>query len=193
MSLHKDYTPNLKMAGEFEDFVSDVFYWRFGTPVHVYRSRKFQVAVGESRAGVEVKLDLLWRQTGRLFIETAERWNEQVEMRPAGIHGPGWLYVVGDFSRFWVFGTRTLRLLESEGSFVKKEIATARGFVLPVANADRWASRIFELGGEGDRMLRAEWFADWRKRLAENPAFVLEHDRAWWDEWERCFREVDLP
>lgn len=141
VTLHPRYLDNLNDAHEFEDFVADVLYEQAGLVIHVYRSRKFQVAFGENRAGFEIKLDKRWQQTGNLFIETAERWNSQVDMKPAGIHGENWFYIQGDFTRFWLFATSALR--NAEPSYRSTSIDTAVGFLMPTSHADRLAARIF--------------------------------------------------
>src|SRR5262245_52806726 len=113
MTLHSKYGSNLEEAKCFEDFVSDVLYGA-GLPIHIYRSRHYQVSRGESRSGLEVKLDRSFRNTGNLYIETSERWNGVVSLRPAGIYGKNWLYAIGDFYHFWIFATKVLQNLEKD-------------------------------------------------------------------------------
>jgi len=144
MSLHENYGQNLEVGTEFQDFVADTLHEEAGLVVHNYRSRKYQVNKGENRIRLEVKLDRKWHKTGQLFIETEERWNTEVPMRPAGINANNWLYAIGDNQKFWVFATSTLRNLEAQCA--RKETPTARGFVLPINLADRWAAYIFDEG-----------------------------------------------
>lgn len=144
--LHDKYGNNLEDAREFEDFVADVLHTALRLQVHMHRSRKYQVKFGENALGLEVKLDRRWRETGRLFIETEERWNADVPFRPAGIYGPNWLYLIGDQEHFWLFATRILQNIEChcEVKQAPAERPTARGFVLPVEKADRWAAWVFD-------------------------------------------------
>lgn len=142
--LHPNYAANLEQAREFEDFVADVLYERAGMVIHVYRSRRHQVAYGECRVGLEIKLDRKWRDTGNLFIETEERHNTSVPFKPAGINGGCWLYVIGDYVKFWLFAAAALRLMAEQPALYRPVMnGTAKGFLLPIGEADRWAARIF--------------------------------------------------
>jgi hypothetical protein len=141
---HADYQPNLEAAREFEDYVSDVLNDRLGLVVYVYRSRRYQSSKGESRCGLEIKFDRKFRDTGNLFIETAERWSEDVAMKPAGIYGSNWLYAIGDYTTFWVFGTAILRLHQE--ACEAKKTDTAEGFVLALDKADKWCLHKIEAG-----------------------------------------------
>lgn len=148
MSLHDKYEGNLEDANEFEDFVSDIMRRDWDFSVHIYRSAKRQFRDGESRGGVEVKLDKRFNgadgnpPTGQLFIETEERHNEQVEFKPAGIHGKAIWYVIGNYGKFWLFACTALK--NAEPHCTTKTTATAKGFVLPLDKADKWAARIWD-------------------------------------------------
>jgi hypothetical protein len=140
--LHDAYLANLEEARRFEDFVSDIYFDVFKMPIYIYRSRDYQVHKGESRSGHEIKYDRRFRRTGNLFIETAERWNSDVDFRAAGINGKGCYLIIGDYKRFWELPFTFLR--GAEGHCEHKEKATSRGFLFPVAKADKWASRIYQ-------------------------------------------------
>jgi hypothetical protein len=147
MTLHATYEANLEAAKEFEDFASDVLRVQWLLSIHVYQSKRRQIRDGESAPGVEIKLDRNWGKTGNLFIETSERWNNEVAFRPAGVNGKCWLYLIGDYDRFWLFGTSTLKKLAAMNPFklteAPRESPTAKGFLLPIAVADEWALRVW--------------------------------------------------
>lgn len=143
VSLHSTYAGNLEAAREFEDFVQDVLMDR-AIFVHVYRSRNYQIRQGESRAGIEIKLDRKCRSTKNLFIETEERHNSIVPFKPAGIYGKACLLLaIGDFHGFWICSARLLKGLheqmrDGQPRFRRRETATAKGFLVPLEFADRW-------------------------------------------------------
>lgn len=141
MPLHSSYLSNLEQAKNFEDFVFDTMLHERRLVVGGYKSRHYQVLHGESATGVEVKLDLEFRNTGNLFIETAERPSVSAVWKPAGIYHATdpWLLVIGDFSTFWVLATQTLRNIHETAAFrdVANKSDTGKGFLLPVCKADR--------------------------------------------------------
>lgn len=141
MPLHAEYKSNLEQAIGFEDFVFDTLLHERKLVAGGYRSKHYQVVYGESVTGVEVKLDKEFRRTENLFIETMERPGVDMEWRPSGIYhetGP-WLLAIGDYKKFWLFATQTLRNIHEQD--VCREIEngtnTGRGFLLPVCKADR--------------------------------------------------------
>ena len=139
MTLHEAYRDNLEAANRFEDYVERKLYCK-GLPVGVYRSLTFQKTYGESRAGIEIKYDLRFRETGNLFIEFAERHNKNVNMKPAGICGKGWGFCIGDYHKIWLFSMTMLKLLHANRSKYRVvEHDTAKGFLLPVEDADKHA------------------------------------------------------
>lgn len=141
MPLHAKYKANLAAAIGFEEFVSDTLMHERKIIACVYRSRHYQTMHGESVTGVEVKLDMKFRDSGRLFIETAERHHEFAEERPSGPYHDSapWLMAIGDYSTFWLFGTSTLRNIYESGNCEERTTNTSRGFLLPLDKADRHA------------------------------------------------------
>lgn len=144
MSLHDKYEDNLRDAQAFEDFVSDTLFDHAAFALHTYRSPVYQRLKGESRPGLEVKYDRRFRDTGNLYIETEERWNTEVKFRPAGIckEGTTW-YVIGDYGKFWLFAVTTLRNCQPHCKS-PKDTPTAKGFLLTIDKADKWAAWIFD-------------------------------------------------
>ncbi len=97
---------------------------------------------GENPQGVEIKLDERFRQTGNLFIEYEERSNLASAWHNAGIVEPGrhvWALAIGDYESVYVFGIRPLCYLFAEGGHKYVETATSKGFLLPLADAERHA------------------------------------------------------
>ena len=144
------YGENLRNSLRFEDFVYSELL-KDGIAVVRYGSKEYQSLVGENAAGFEVKLDRKMADTGNVFIETAERHNDSVEWKPSGIckSDNTWLYIIGNFDRFYVFGRRMLRRMYHWKTgdvfrYERKETATARGFLVQCVDADCYAERIIE-------------------------------------------------
>lgn len=140
-------------AIKFEDFVAHKLY-DAGIPIGVHRSRSYQ-RYGESRAGFEIKHDMRRVETQNLFIETEERSTASVDtpLKPAGIYAEdnSWLYVIGDYHKLWIFANKTLRQLHATGRYKDSQtidkqsgVVTAKGFLLPVSDADRYAAKIMD-------------------------------------------------
>jgi hypothetical protein len=119
----------------FQDFVIDLLFQTIGLVVVQYASRLYQVHVGESRTGVEIKHDEWYASTNNLWIEVAEKARPRAgEMVPSGIcrDDNSWLYVIGDYDTVFIFGKTTLLLLKDSGRYKIREnrTQTSRGFLL---------------------------------------------------------------
>ena len=139
------YKEKLEQGLQFQDVVTQALYQR-GIVVVGFASRKFQIQVGENMLGAEIKRDGRFRETGNLYIETAEKSHPDNEnFVPSGIsrQDNSWLFVIGDERTIWVFATKYLRLLASRFRAVEKP--TSRGFLVPVADADKYSIRKIEL------------------------------------------------
>jgi hypothetical protein len=139
------YNDKLQQGLEFQDVVTKALYQR-GIIVIGFASRRFQVEEGENMLGAEIKRDGLFRETGRLYIETAEKSHPDNPLYVAsGIYRQdnSWLYVIGDEKTIYIFSTKYLRLLENR--YEKKEKPTSRGFVMPLKDADKYSIRKIEL------------------------------------------------
>lgn len=146
------YEHQLEDALMFQDFVTDRFYER-GLVVVTYASKEYQHKVGENKIGIEIKYDHRFRETGNLFIETAEKSHPSLEhYSPSGIYREdnSWLYAIGDKGLLFLFAKR--RLQEIEHHYQHAEIPTARGFKLPLQDAKRYALQVYEFENLGPEM-----------------------------------------
>ena len=66
------YVKKLEEGLEFQDVATTALYQR-GIVVVAYSSRRWQDERGENMLGAEIKRDGKFRQTGNLYIETAEK------------------------------------------------------------------------------------------------------------------------
>ena len=149
---YKDASPtSFRDGGEFEEFARDLMFERLGWWTDVYRSKHFQFGVGESRQGVEFKLDSRCTETGRLSIEVAEKANADSDVWvPSGIMRDDntILYVQGNSEKVWIFSKKFLRqLFYARGPAVSEyglvpSRPTVRRFFMPISDADKYSIKV---------------------------------------------------
>lgn len=125
----------------FQDFVVDLAY-QHGLVIAQYASREYQMSVGESRTGVEIKHDKRMKETGNLCIETAEKAIPRPgPYAPSGImRMDHWLYAIGDYDTVFFLPSNILRALAGIEKYRKYETPTSQGFLLPVENGRKYAA-----------------------------------------------------
>ena len=139
------YNSKLQEGLEFQDVVTRELYQR-GIVVVGYSSRKYQNEVGENLLGAEIKHDAMFRDTGNLYIEISEKAHpDRANYTPSGIYRKdnSWLFVIGDEKTIYIFSTKYLQMLESKFRHVNKP--TSNGYLLPLADADKYCLRKIEL------------------------------------------------
>jgi len=154
---YEDYRRTQLADGQlYQDFVVDVA-WQAGIAIAQYASKAYQFAVGESRGGYEIKHDKRFVETGNLCIETAEKARPRSgPYAPAGIMRDGhWLYVIGNYDVVYFFANKLLRMLsaakgaEGRPRYRHYEIATSQGFLLPRADAEKYAALVLRPDASG--------------------------------------------
>jgi hypothetical protein len=85
--------------------------------------------------------------TGNLYIE----YEEKAVPRPgpyakAGIERADntWLYVIGDYNTIFIFAKRLLVQLKDCGRYRQVTTPTSRGYLLPLADARKYAAAVIE-------------------------------------------------
>jgi hypothetical protein len=134
------YAQKLEQGRQFQDHVTRLLYAQ-GVVLVGYGSRAFQLQHGENILGAEIKRDDKFRSTGNLYIETAEKAHpDRPSFTPSGIMRDDnqWLFVIGDERDLWIFGTKTLRLLVESKRWSSVETPTSRGYLMPLADAERY-------------------------------------------------------
>lgn len=140
----QEYKDKFQEALKFQDFVACQLMRR-GLMIVQFGSQDYQRKYGESANGVEVKHDKLFRKTGNLYFETAERTSTNNEFVASGIRRRDntWLYVIGDYQTIYVFAKNVLQLVERR--FIPKITATSKGYVMPLSDARKLAAKIIEV------------------------------------------------
>lgn len=113
-----------------------------GLPIKTYSSFNYQVNKGESRVGVEIKKDNVYKTSKRLYFETHEKKGNATEWVESGVlrDDNTVFYFIGDFERAWLFSKRQiLKLLDMkiEGKLnvtTKDENGneTSKGVAIPI-------------------------------------------------------------
>lgn len=142
------YQIQLQAGLEFQDLVTKVLYQR-GIVVVGYSSRRFQNSEGENMLGAEIKLDRGFRNSGNLYIETAEKSHpENINFAPSGIYrrDNSWLFVIGDEKTIYIFSTTFLRRLveKKKYPFISNK-PTSQGYLLPLSDAEKYCILKIEL------------------------------------------------
>jgi hypothetical protein len=131
----------------YQDFIVSVA-WQAGIAIVQYASKTYQLKVGESRGGFEIKHDKKLAATRNLYIETAEKARPRPgEYAPSGIMRDGhWMYVIGDYDVVYFLPNNLLRALfiatSSAGKprYSRTQTETSQGFLLPERDAKKYAA-----------------------------------------------------
>ena len=140
------YKQQLEIGLRFQDVVTKELYQR-GIVIVGYSSRYFQNNEGENMLGAEIKRDAIFRKTGNLYIEVAEKTHpDNATYINSGIHREdnSWLFVIGDEQTIYIFSTKYLVMLQSRYKTV--ETPTSRGFLMPLVEAEKYCIRKIDMG-----------------------------------------------
>lgn len=138
------YDKKLEEGLIFQDIATEELYKR-GIVVVGYASRQFQRNRGENMLGAEIKRDGKFRETGNLYIETAEKSHPDNQSYVAsGIwrDDNSWLYVIGDESTLFIFSSKYLRKLQKR--YKAMTTPTSQGFLMPIREAENYCIRRIE-------------------------------------------------
>ncbi len=145
------YKAKLESGMRYQDFVVDAAY-QAGFVIVQYGSKAYQMSVGESRTGVEIKNDEKFASTGNLWVETAEKATQRDgPYVPAGIYSSGdwWLYVMGDYDTIFFFPRNMLQRLDKAQKnnhdlyrHLDNNTGTSQGFLFPEKDAHVYAALI---------------------------------------------------
>lgn len=137
------YRENLRDAQEYQDFVVCALYKR-GIVIPQLGSKKYQIRIGESLSGFEIKLDRRFRETGNLYFEYKEKsdpQNEEYVMSGFLRDDNTWMWAIGDYEELWLVPKQMLKRLYDKcikisgyaGShgIRKASTPTSRGMLVP--------------------------------------------------------------
>jgi len=138
------YQEKLKEGLHYQDFVVEQLY-NIGLPIISYASKEYQNLIGENKAGIEIKRDGKFKETGNIYIEIAEKSNPQnLNFISSGIYRNDntWLYLIGDETKIYIFSKKHLVIYRTKRLFREVETPTSKGFLIPVDKAEKLAIKI---------------------------------------------------
>lgn len=148
--LNEYYSEKLSQGLQYQDFVVERLY-DSGLPIISYSSKKYQQMIGENKAGLEIKNDTKFRETGNFYIEIAEKSkpeNENYVISGIYRNDNTWLYLIGDYQEIYVFAKNQLILLHQKGKYKTVKTDTSKGFLLPCVDAKKfYAIKIINCNG----------------------------------------------
>jgi len=142
----------LKDAKPYQDFICEELHRR-GIVLQNMTSKQYQFK-RENLLGLEIKLDKRMVETGRVYIETAEKAHEDnAAYVLSGIYrnDNSWLYGIGDYTIFYIFSKNTLKRLDQHNPkwlYRPAPTGTSKGFCIPIDRAEKLADRIIRFGGD---------------------------------------------
>ena len=130
---------------EYQDFICRWFAQNYGLVMSVFSSRKYQKEIGESIQGFEIKYDMLFEETGNLYIECGEKAMPRPgEYYPSGINANdnSWLYFIGNYHTLYIFSKKQLRIIRDRKLYkcfvLNNKTKTSEGYLLTIEQADKF-------------------------------------------------------
>lgn len=155
--MTEEYKNNLSSGLEFQDFVIDMFY-SIGLPLISYSSKLYQIKIGENKAGIEIKFDRKFRETGNIYIETAEKSNKNnPEYILSGIYRDDntWLYVIGDYHIIYILSKKQLKKAHERHRYKEVVTPTSKGFLIPISDIEnRFSLKTLEFVFDKDSLTK---------------------------------------
>lgn len=149
-----EWKASIEEGAMYEEHIEALFKQK-GIDIGLYKDR--MQYEGESQIGLEIKYDKLFRQTGNLYIEYAEKQPSAKDWVDSGIHKK-------DNSKYWLIGDTKLYFIFRKGDLLKLDkknfkravTNTSKGILLPLSFAVDIRLHIDdfikELKGEADEM-----------------------------------------
>lgn len=145
----------LEESAQFQDYVSDLLY-DIGIPINLYTSYKYQISKGESRAGVEIKLDKQMKKN--IYIEIAERHSINEPFVASGIMRKDntIFYAIGNYEHVRLFSKKQLQILARSKEFKRVQTDTSMGVLIPIEYVDKHSGIVLVEWIKGKRYEKKE-------------------------------------
>lgn len=145
----------LEESARFQDYVADLLY-DIGIPINLYTSYKYQIEKGESRAGIEIKLDKQMKKN--IYIEIAERHSINEQFVTSGImrQDNTLFYVIGNYEHIRMFSKKQLQILVRSNIFRKVNTNTSIGVLIPIEYVDKHSGIVLVEWIKGKRYEKKE-------------------------------------
>jgi hypothetical protein len=139
-----DYYEKCLVQGEkYQEFVSKICLEVQELRIDVYKKKQEQYNIGESRQGYEIKNDDRYKETKNIYIEIAEKTNENnSEYINSGIYrgDNSHTLIIGNYDVFYFFSIKQLRKIHKMKKKYFREITTktSKGFLLSQEQVDAY-------------------------------------------------------
>jgi len=135
------YNQMLKEGTEYQDYIIKELS-KIGIHIQCFSSKKYQYSEGESFSKAEIKLDKMMGKTGNLWIETEEKTSAtNLNYMPSGLNRESLHWIQGNYIVAFMFSTKSLIEYITRNSsnlrFIENSMKTSRGYLLPVATAEK--------------------------------------------------------
>lgn len=132
---------NMEKSLEYQDFIAIELLKKLGWCINLMTSKRYQIEVGESICGVEIKNDRNMAKTGNLYIETAER-HFTPNFVPSGINRKDntVFWVIGDYQTAYIFSKDQLKFMcnnYQKFGFKTTETDTSKGVLIPISYLEK--------------------------------------------------------
>jgi hypothetical protein len=142
--MTENYKNMLLKGLEFQDFVTDILIKELGIALSTYSSIRYQNKKGENKQGFEIKFDDKYKDTGNIYIETAEKSNENnINYVDSGIYRSDntWIYIIGNYQELYIFSKSHLVLMHKSKNYIEKTTKTSKGFLIPQKDAEKYCTK----------------------------------------------------
>ena len=124
----------------YQDFITIQLHKQLGWSLNQLASKKYNIEIGESLSGIEIKNDKKMAETGNLYIEIAEH-HYQEQFVKSGVYRDDntILWCIGDFDTAYIFVKKQLKYLcENYQKYGFKKIQTGNsiGILIPTSFFD---------------------------------------------------------
>jgi len=145
------YKEKLQASFEFENYLANLIKQKYGLDLGQFNTANGQYVEGENMLGIEIKLDMMYKKTGNLYIEYGEKSrSENTKFIKSGIlkDDKSKYFLIGDYDKFWIFRKSRLQEIleeeqENEEAHKKSQrairfvqITTSTGYLFPIRNAE---------------------------------------------------------
>lgn len=144
---YRDARPFAYKDGKrYEEFVCAKALILWGLTLHLHKGKDAQLR-GETAEGLEIKFDGRLKDTGNLYIETAEKTKAtNTNYYPSGIFRDDntraiW---IGDYKEAFVISKKALQDVYAANAHKKVQITTSQGFLLTKDEAKEIAKYYFQ-------------------------------------------------
>ena len=159
------FKEKLQKAQEFEDFLEKMFKDKYNIDLEPFITPEGQYDEGENKRGIEIKNDMMYKKTGNLYFEYAEKSKKDNHIFiDSGIlkKDNSKFFLIGDYDKFWIFRKeRLVEIYHEETERIRKDpysksargirfvkIATSKGYIFPIKEAEKENISIAQLISE---------------------------------------------